>query len=267
MAAPTRSDFYGRLAVSCLLVLALSIVPRGSAQGCTTVQEGCAVAGDACSLFSSGELACTQAESGYFLFRNDLVQECTAVEGAESVSCEAFDDSRAVCRETIDLVQHHTDNTGRGMSDTCTPCIAPPEDECVEPGSRCMVGTCTPSTSSGSDASCAAAEAECTLDWTGDISDAPVEADCPPGGEYTSHASVCEGTAGCAYTPPTYRQCIVPAAGYYTDSKHQAQGEPRSTHRAHRLAATCLLLTHGRRTLRSVRRGGERHVSRLLCSG
>ena len=179
------------------------------------------------------------------------------MEGAESVSCEAFDDSRAVCRETIDLVQHHTDNTGRGMSDTCTPCIAPPEDECVEPGSRCMVGTCT-STSSGSDASCAAAEAECTLDWTGDILDAPVEADCPAGGEYTSHASVCEGTAGCAYTPPTYRQCIVPAAGYYTDSKHQAQGEPRSTHRAHRLAATCLLLTHGCRTLRSVRRGGGR---------
>eukprot|EP01046_Picozoa_sp_COSAG06_P095049 COSAG06_NODE_41185_length_394_cov_0.650847_1_plen_118_part_10 len=97
------------------VVMMAALAARGAAQDCTA-QDNCDTDGASCSLFLSNQLACDGAAAGYYLFRGEVVQQCAAVDGAASVTCDAADDSRAVCAS---LSYHHTDNTGLGVSDTC----------------------------------------------------------------------------------------------------------------------------------------------------
>eukprot|EP01043_Picozoa_sp_COSAG02_P059344 COSAG02_NODE_7548_length_2966_cov_5.574119_2_plen_234_part_00 len=217
-----RSGYFG------LVVLLAALATRGSAQECTDAQEGCATSGTSCSQFASGRLACGTAEPGWYLFLDDLPQRCAEVEGAASVTCEAADNSRAVCASTRTtdgvtrpVVYHHTDNSARGVSDTCTECLEQPNDQCIESEASCMAGTCT-----GSD-------------------------DC----DALNDASVCEGTAGCTYTPPSFRRCRTAADGYYTDANDLALGARPFTHSSFPLAAASS--DAARCTLRSMRGGGK----------
>jgi len=211
-----------------LVVLLAALSTRGLAQQCTDVQEGCATSGTSCSRFASDKLACDTAEDGWYLFLGDLPQRCAEVEGAASVTCAAADNSRAVCASTritdgatLPVVYYHTDNSARGVSDTCTECLEQPISRCTESEGSCMTGTCT-----GND-NCDA----------------------------LTDASVCEGTTGCTYTPPSFRQCRTAANGYYTDSNHLALGARPSSHSAFPLAAASS--DAARCTLRSMRGGGK----------
>lgn len=241
-------------------VLMAALATRGSAQACTQSQEGCATHATRCSQFASPARACTVAADGYFVFLNDLVQPCAEVEGAASngVTCVEADNSRAVCRS---LAYHHTDNTVRGVSDTCTLCLEQPLG-CAESPTACMSGTCT-----GSHENCGNAAATCSgegCDWTAGTDEPHLEGDCPDGCTYASHASVCEGVGGCTYTPPSYRQCRAAAPGYYTDANYRALGAWPSCPIAAR--SHFCAYTPGR-TLRSMRGGGKCRSGHMLGRG
>ena len=90
-----------------------------AAAQCTDEQDNCATSGSACSPWLSGELACNAADAGHFLL-NGVVQPCSAVAGAASVTCDEEGNSRATCSTGY----QKTDNTADAASDTCTQCTS-----------------------------------------------------------------------------------------------------------------------------------------------
>ena len=85
-----------------------------------TGQDNCATSGSTCSPWLSGELACEEADAGHFLL-NGVVQPCSAVAGAASVTCAEEGNSRATCSTGY----QKTDNTDDAASDTSSIAPAP----------------------------------------------------------------------------------------------------------------------------------------------
>jgi hypothetical protein len=216
-----------------LFVLLTALATRGAAQDCTESQDGCATDGTSCSQFASPKLACNDAADGWYLFLDDLPQRCAEVEGAASVTCDEADNSRAVCA-TAGVAYYHTDNSATGVSDTCTECLAQPEERCADSPFLCMAGTCT-----GSD-----------------------------GCDALTDASVCAGTSGCTFNAPSERQCRTAAPGYYTNANFEALGARPSTHRVLPFAPTSSSSSYAaHRTLRRMPGGGQCNNSDMRGRG